>query len=247
MTEKNRDHVAVSTGSGVSWNFLLPSEATTCSAQAEELTALCGALFDAFEEFLTPLEITYEIRLYPEDRPLPFGDESAEPVKTITRTLRENSGITASEFESSTRVSGNEARFLSMIPFEHNLLQVRLDGETTIIDRTDCVQYENGTPSKRECYWDPLSIKVAHSPNRQCETIDTEYVSRIGVSIRSDLWIEETGVGAENRRLLTDFFDRIADRVPFETVKRDVYRTSDFWVDLGIPARAESFDPREIY
>lgn len=247
MTGKNRDHIAISTASCASWNFLVPSAATTYAEHADEITELCKRVFEAFGEFITPITISYEISVYPTDEELSFDGASTEPTKTIRRDLHDESGIDVSDFVTSTRVPDSGSRKLSLIPFDHNRLKVRLKAGDVLADRTDCKQYKRGERQDRKPTWDPLSIEVVHVPNRRYETIETESVVRIGVSLLSDIWVERSEIGERNREYLSAFFGRVADSVSAKKVERNVYRTSDFWVDLGIPNRADSFDPIDIY
>ncbi len=102
MTSKNHDHVAVSTDSGVNWDFIIPSDAATCSEQLTEMTTLGTQSFDSFGDFLSPIELTYQIQTYSEGQNLPYGSDAAEPNKTVVRNVREDRGLTVEDFVAST-------------------------------------------------------------------------------------------------------------------------------------------------
>lgn len=247
MNNMNRDHVAISTATAVTWNFIVPSEATTCADQASEMTDICAQLFDAFGDFLTPIGLRYGIAIYSEDREIPYGDGQTEPVEEVVQELRDESGITASDFVTSTHVDYPGVRWIPRVGFDNNQLKIRFKDGDRYVDRSDCVAYVKRNPVNWNPTWDPLEIKVGHVPNRSYEDIDAEYIYRISVGLLSDVWIEQSDLGEINQTYLSAFLNRLAEAIAFKQIKRDVDSMSDLWIDLGIQERSESFDPKKIY
>lgn len=240
----SRDHVAISTGSGVHWHFIVPAAATTCTEQTEEMTELCTRMFDAFGDFLTPVGLEYGIWVYAEDQGPPYDNDAPDPVKKVERKLHDKSGVTPSDFVDSTQVDHAGARWMPQIQFDHNWLKIRFPDGDRFVERSDCVSYAKGEPVNRNPTWGPIELNAWFRTNTGYEEIDSEYVFDVGVHLYSDVWIERTESGGCNRAYLSEFLDRLADAVPFE---RERYGSSDFWTDLGIQSRTDQFDPEEIY
>ena len=246
MSRTNWDHIRTSTDSGVNWDFIIPSDAGTCEAGTKEVIDQCTCLLESFDDFLTPVRMIYPIRIFQEDPDLQEVHD-VEPVETIQRVLRDESGISASDFVASVGVDHGNARWIPRVPFDHNRLKISFDDGCRYIDRSDCVSYVNGEPVDWEPTWDPLSVTVLFDTNRGIQGGDSEHLIHVSVSLRSDIWLEQSERGNVNRAFLSAFLERIENSLPVALINRDVYRTSDFWVDLGIPARADSFEATEIY
>lgn len=247
MTRKNRDHVAVSTDSGISWNFIVPSAVTTFADQSAELTRICIKLFNAFGDFLTPIDITYAIEMYSEEQSLLNGSDTAETGKTVKRELSNDAGLTADDVLAGTEIDCAGVRWIPQLPFTHNRLKIRMNGRDEQVSRKDCVLYEDGTSVSWQPTWDPLEVVLSHVENLQHDDIDSEFIYHISVDLRSDVWLERTEQGEINREYLSQFLERLGSTLPFETVERERYGSSDFWTDLGIQSRTDQFDPEEIY
>ncbi|WP_154658621.1 hypothetical protein [Halopiger djelfimassiliensis] len=247
MIDNERGHVAIATEYGVDWDFIVPSEAVTYSEQANEMATLCTTIFDSFDDFLTPIELTYTIQLYQENRNVSAMDTRTEPGETLERSLRNESGITAHEFVASTQVDRATIRSIPRVPFDHNRVKLHCNDSERSIDRTDCVVYRKGEPVNWEPTWDPLDVRIAFAPNRHHPAVGSEYMYHISVGLMSDVWIKQTKAGTRNRTTLSRFLERLSDSLPSEQVVRDVYHTSDFWIDLDLQRHAGDFDPKNIY
>ncbi|WP_049923132.1 hypothetical protein [Halopiger djelfimassiliensis] len=247
MNSKQQNHVAISTASGVAWHYIIPSAATTCAEQATEITELCSQLFDIFGGFITPIEIKYGIAVYAEDQRPPYDDNTGEKVRTIIRDVRDESGITNSDFVTSTQVAYPGARWIPRVPFDHNRLQLHFPDGDQFIERSDCVAYSKGDPVNRKPTWEPIEIVVKYTKNREYKNIETDYVFRIDVRLFSDVWFSETESGQRNRASLSEFLAQLADTVRAEQIQREVDSLSDMWIDLELQEYSETFDPSDIY
>ncbi len=247
MENENEDHARVSTDSGVNWDFIIPSDATTCSEQSNEMTELCSKLLCSFGEFLLPVGLTYQLRVYPKNQSLPYGDNTSKPTETYVRELSDECGLTADDFMTSTQIDHSGSRFIPRVPFHHNRLKVRLNNSDQYIDRTYCIAYKKGEPVNRDPTWDPLDLTISFAPNRYHDDIDSPYLFHISVSLRSDIWLAKTERGETNRAYLSAFLGRLSDTLPVEKVDREVYSASDMWNDLDIRSLVGSFDPEEVY
>lgn len=241
------NNIPVSTASGVIWDFIIPSQTTTCSEQATEMIDICTQLFETFGDFLTPIELEYGIAVFSADRTPPFGKDTVEPTEIVRKHLQDESGLTAADFVDSTQIDHPGVRFMPRIPIDHNQLKTWGSGGDRVIDRTNCVAYTKGEPVNQEPSWDPLKLVVTYIPNTQHEDIDTEHNIHVRVSLQSNLWIEQTPSGDINREYLSAFLESIDEKLPVERVEREVYSTSDFWIDFGLQQYSESFDPENIY
>lgn len=247
MNCSRRDHVAISTASGVGWHYIVPSTATTCAEEADEMIELCSQLFGVFGGFLTPVGVEYGIAVYATDRHPPYDDETAEPIASVTREIRDGSGITNSDFVTSARVPHAGARWIPQIQFDRNRLRIHFPDGDRFIDRSNCVAYAKGEPVNRDPTWEPIEIVVKYTGNREYTNIDADYVFRIDVRLFSDVWFTETTSGKRNRDSLSEFLARLAETLPAEQIHRESDPMSDMWIDLELQEYSETFDPSDIY
>lgn len=233
--------------SGLVWEFVSPSSATTCAEQAEEMVQFCVQLYSAFGEFLVPIEIGYTISLYERDIDLrPDSDTSKE----VSRVLRNNDGIRVSEFEQSLEVDEASIRWIPRIPFDKNRYKISLGGIDRAIERSDCIPYRKGEPRQGMSVSDPLRITVNHRPSKNYPSISTEHVLTVSVSMASDIWLRTSDDGRKNRAYLVGFFEDVANTVSATSVQRDKYSTSDFWNDLSVYSHDDDYielEPEVIY
>lgn len=227
MSTRNRDHVAIYTSrETLYWAFVIPSEATTCSEQAAEMVDRCTELFESFRDFVRPRELTYPIHVFPDGHTLPASAKSGERVDTLERHLRNEDGITAEEFLDSTKTEQSGARWIPIVEFDRLAVKVHLTAGEVYADREHhCVEYAAGEPLDRAPTWDPLKVSLAHHPNQSHPSIDTDFVTSVTLAPRTDIWFEDTDIGAANRRELTAFFERVEQTLPVATVDR----TSDWY------------------
>lgn len=242
--------VRVSTESGAVWEFVVPSSASTIAEQSTEKVELVEQLFGLFGEFLTPTELTYYIEVYHDDTSLESLDSDADPVETVERELVDESGLSFADFVESTSVDRPGTCMIRRIPFERNRLKVRLEDGDAFVERDDCVAYHKGEPRAVNGKPDPLSVTISLWPDRGGGPVDSQFLYRILVSIRSDIWVRRTDVGETNRRYLGEFLSELADAVSPVAVNREKDDQSDFWYDLSLYSAERGntpFDPSAIY
>jgi hypothetical protein len=246
MIETNGKEVRVSTGTGFIWEFVVPSSATTCAEQAEEIVQFCDCLYSAFGEFLVPIEISYGITKFDQDTEVRPDSNTGELVK---RELRNDNGITVSEFVHSTDIDEGSVRWIPRIPFDRNRYKVHFDGTDYAIGRSECTPYRNGEPRQGMTIPDPLELSVSHRPARNSLSVTTDHVLTVSVMMHSDLWLRASDNGEKNREYLSSFFSDIADAVSAKSIKRDKYKTSDFWNDLSVYSNDDyiQLEPGVIY
>lgn len=244
------NEVRTSSEIGAVWEFVVPSVATTAAQWSTETAELVEQLFGAFGEFLTPIKLTYDIDIYPDDRPLESVGYDSDPEETVKRELADENGLTFADFRESTTVDRPGTRVIRRVPFEHNRLKVRLADGDTFVDQDDCVLNHKGEPREIRSKPDPLSVTVSHYPTREDDAVDSEYKYSIVVSLRSDIWVRRTEVGEANRRYLGEFLSDLADAVSPVAVNREKHDQSDFWYDLSLYSAERGntpFDQPAIY
>ncbi|MFC3959412.1 hypothetical protein [Halovivax cerinus] len=230
MSQANRDHVALRPDRDVMfWEFIVPSRVKTCEAQATEMVSLFERLFETFGSFFVPTEITYAIGRFPPGQRLPVDVNVDEYRGHIRRELRDESGITVEAFRESARIDGSEARWIPRIEFDETEVTVRLEqGDVAASKHKNTVSYRKGEPVEDAPAQDPLDLSALHGQNTGRYNTDAEYVTSFVVAPMSDIWFENTEIGATNRRYLTAFLERIEAALPVV----DVERTSE-WVPLS--------------
>ena len=246
MTANTLDHVPISTGCGVTWSFMIPSDATVCSEQAAEAAELGASLFDTFGDVFTPIRLRYGIALYEDDVQIPPRESSVERLDDVIRDLRNEAGITKLEFVDSTTVDRPGIRWIPKIPFEYNRLKMRLDDGDQYVERQDCVSYSKGEPTDWEVPLDPLQLRVWHTRASEYHGVASEFVFRVTVGIHSDVWLEPTDRGDANRAHLSSFLERLAEVLPYENIVHEIDESSDFWVDLGA-YKHDAFEPEHVF
>jgi len=247
MNSGESAEIRVSVESGLVWEFVVPSTVTTCSEQADEMVQFCDQLYSAFGEFLVPVEISYGITKYEQDTLL---EPSSDTGALVKRELRNENGVSASEFVESTDVGEVGARWIPRVPFEKNRYKIHCDGTDYAVERSECTPYRSGEPNQEMAVAEPLELSVTHRPARNYPSVTTDHVLTVSVSMYSDLWLRTSANGEKNREYLVSFFSDIANAVSAESVKRDKYKTSDFWNDLSVYSGDDDYidlEPEAIY
>ncbi|WP_152436306.1 hypothetical protein [Halosimplex carlsbadense] len=231
----------------MSWTFVVSLDITSYGAQVDVMSDFCERVFRSFAGFLTPIEMSYQVRRYTEQQNPINGAATCESVARTSETLRDDTGLSSADFADSLDRVEFPGEWIPRISFDDHRILVQLDCGERLIDRGDCRQYKHGKPADLDATWAPLDVELVCNRNRQYDSIDSEYVVQVSVSLSSDLWLERTEIGEANRDYLAAFLERIEDAVRAEHVERDVYRTANFWVDFGIGDRADEFDPSTLY
>ena len=247
MTRIFRPEVRVSMATGLTWEFVVTSSATTCAEHAEEMVQFCDQLYSAFGEFFLPLEIRYNITKFDRDMEIRPDTDAGELVK---RKLRNEDGIHASEFIESADIGGSGVRWIPRVPFDRNRYKIYFDGTDYPIERSDCISYRNGKPRQELNIPDPLEMTVTYRPAGNIPSVTTDYVLTVSVSMHGDIWLRMSDNGKQNRAYLKDFFSDITDAISAELINRDTYKTSDFWNDLSVYSSDDDYielKPEAIY
>jgi len=232
---------------GLTWEFVVESSATTCAEHAEEMVQFCDQLYGAFGEFFLPLEIRYSIIKFGQDTEIRPDTDAGELVK---RELRNEDGIHVSKFIESTDIGGSGVPWIPHVPFDRNRYKIHFDGTDYPIERSDCISYRNGKPRQELNIPDPLEMTVTYRPAGNIPSVTTDYVLTVSVSMHSDIWLRMSDNGKQNRAYLKDFFSDIADAISAELINRDKYKTSDFWNDLSVYSGDDDYielKPEAIY
>ena len=232
---------------GLTWEFVVTSSATTCAEHAEEMVQLCDQLYSAFGEFFLPLEIRYSIIKFDQDTEIRPDTDAGELVK---RELRNEDGIHVSKFVESTDIGGSAVRWIPRVPFDRNRYKIHFDGTDYPIERSDCISYRNGKPRQDLNIPDPLEMTVTYRPAGNIPSVTADYVLTVSVSMHSDIWLRMSDNGKQNRAYLKGFLSDIADAISAELITRDKYKTSDFWNDLSVYSGDDNYielKPEAIY
>jgi hypothetical protein len=207
----------------------------------------CDKLYSALGDFLVPLEISYSITNFDQDREIRPDTDTGEMVR---RELRNDAGIGFSEFLESTAIERQGVQWIPRVSFDRNRYIVYFDGTDYGIKRSDCTRYQNGEPHKGVAIPDPLDLTIIHRPARNILSETADHVLAVSVTMHSDLWLYTSANGEKNREYLRRFFSDIAETISAESVKRDKYKASDFWNDLSVYSGDDDYinlQPEEIY
>lgn len=225
MNQKNVDHVAVYPDlSGLYWSFTIATDAMTCNQVSAEMVTHVTELFKTFEDFLIPIELSYQISVYEDEgQRIPVLNEKVDPVVEVERQLNNDSGIRSKEFVASTRVPYSGSSWIPRVPFETNQVKIQLASGERYVDRNNgCVSYRNGEPLDRQPSWDPLAVTIVHYPLLSSDEQPFNSAFHIMVQLRSDIWFEPTEIGRENRKNLSDFLSRIDSGFEIEKIDRNM-------------------------
>jgi len=226
MGEADRDHVAIHRDRGVMyWALIVPSRVDTCEAQAAEMVARCETLFETFEGFLDPTSINYHIHQFPLGQQLPVGLSDENLIQSIRREIQDASGVPAEMFFNSAQISESGVRWIPRVEFSGLQVKVRLNETCVFASRQNhSVAYERDEPTNESACHDPLEVTLLHVPNNSYPKIDTEFVTTIRVTPRSDIWFADSSIGRANARHLAAFLQKIENAFPVEVIDR----TSDW-------------------
>lgn len=247
MKHTDRNHVPISTDHGISWAFIIPAPDSDGTDQAHSVLSTCRDLFESFGDFLTPLSVEYVLQTYQPGIHPNSVDGSSNPDDVSTVTVSDPAGLSAADLMESFGTTNSGVHWIPRVEFTNNRIKAQVGNKTKLVDKTNCVQYHNGTPSPDDPTWEPLELAVAHRPHSTGEAIDSEYAYHISIHICSSIWVEPTPEGETNRAYLSQFLNRVANSFPVEQVQRDVLRASEFWVDLDLQQYADDFEASEIY
>ncbi|MDS0261030.1 hypothetical protein NDI56_16645 [Haloarcula sp. S1CR25-12] len=197
---------------------------------------------------MTPIELTYEKRVYKTDRPLESIEYGSEPSSSHEFNIGNEQGLTAADFLESTETDGSGVVLIPQIRFDNNRYVIRIDEDDVLVKRTNCVRYHKGKPRGEPKTLDPLSIVVSLREVPDGSDVDTDYARSVAIHLRSDVWVKNTEAGKVNRAYLGEFLEQVASAISAEAVSRERYDYSDFWYDLSLGTPDEiGFDMESIY
>lgn len=222
MTERNRDRLSIKEDPQASWTFAVPAIATTCSGATDEIGSICSAVFDAFEDYLLPLEIRYKAALFEADGTLADVYRAWDPVEIVERTVQNESGIDVQQFLESTSELNDGTALLRRVEFDRLRVNAALADGRRYVDRSTGTRLVRGSvPREREPDFDPIRISVRQTVNHDEADIDAPFLYYVTVEVYTDVVFFDSAVASENRTYLGAFLDRVAQSVTVEAVHRE--------------------------
>lgn len=221
MSEKNRDHVAVYDDPLGNWMFVLPSEEIRCSEVTAQAIEIASSVFESFDEFLIPQRLSVRYLTFDGDRSLESLEQQWNPIDRIHRTVDGESRVSFEDFTELLHSSDEPVVYLREIEFDQSRIFVELDDWEGYVDRTSgCREYRGSTQKDVEPLYDPVQIRIHHTRNRDFDEIEEDYIFTVSIRVFSDIWLEESDIGSDNRNYLTDFIRRVDERIPNEVLNR---------------------------
>lgn len=209
--------IQVSRNLDIHWWFEIRSDVDSCAGAMEETKHLCEKLFDAFEDFITPITVDYYILCYEEATRNPYRSDSDDYSEQIDRTISNGNGLDFSDFVNSIPNNLTGDCRISGIKFTQANVQVVLqDGVYSL------GEHKHSSNREFQPHTDPLRINLLHLPNKD---ISGQYPNghyRISISARTNIWFEESDIGQKNRDILGSFFDRLVNGLPVTRILYEV-------------------------
>lgn len=220
---KNKDCVPIRPDYDQAWVLVVPSDSTKPQAQVSELIDVCTSLYDAFEGFILPCEITYAENLYPEGWSLDDIWENIDQRIDLERPrLASDDGVPLERVTAAFERAKADGKYIQSVDFERSRVKVRLDSGDRFVDRNDrVIEYRGSDPVEASPTTDPLSIRLGHALNRSDSEIDSEFVFDVRVKTKSQIWFGDDETSRVNGRRLRDFLEEVQSSLSVQKVVRD--------------------------
>lgn len=219
----NKDHVAIKPSLDANWTFLVPSTSNTCSAEADEIIETCSKLFEAFEDFVVPVEATYNLQTFPADSLVPTSPNGSPDERIDSQEIvKENEeGIQFETLFEKYSTSSESAYYIPELRINRTKVMMYLESGDVYVDRENhSVFYKGNVPQDQVPTYDPLSFEVTHLADLD-DVVSTNFVIVIRVRTKTDIWFENTDIGEVNRSRLQALLERIESNLPVESVRRE--------------------------
>lgn len=219
---KNVDFVAFQPNLATGWTFTVPVSATTPEDLEDELLSLMHTVIDAASQLLTPTGLEYAIHWGKEFEDI---NEFEEFPQGDRRRMAVSESSSFEDALSSLRkdLPGTPStRHLAHLVVDESLVNVCLEEGDFKVDRTSSryKYWHDGEVRNKECTDPPLTFEITCLSHREPPRFD------IVLWTHTDIWFEETELGAANRRRLGAALSKLA--TDLDILEADVYEGSYF-------------------
>lgn len=205
MCTKNRDFVAYRASIGTGWEFFVPIEADTPQTLLDETYLVLERVGEALDSIFRPTGLEYTVHYG-------NGKDALEDLLDIDDG--EMNRIDASDNPSMTRLrsmleaemkSFDPPVWLSLVQIDRGWTSIRLkDGEHEV--DTSSNRYKllsNGEPVDRSPTREPLTVYIS------THLRSSSYRFKTRLWTYTDIWFEDTDIGATNRTRLGNAIERV--------------------------------------
>ncbi|WP_435359919.1 hypothetical protein [Haloarchaeobius sp. DFWS5] len=209
------------------WVFELPAESTSISEEPSELVDVCERLFEPIDGFLTPGVAEFSVRVYPQNYPVEDIVELKHDTSRVCRqaVAVERRIVALTNALESVEVNDTEHRFVGTITLPLPETKFILTGGEYWIGpghERQCANRSGHEPSGPTSH-PPVEIEVSFGkrPDAERARTDPKTIFRLWIRTETDLWFEDTKIGAKNRRNLAAWLDAIESE--FDLVDADFF------------------------
>lgn len=206
--QENRDFVTFRPSISTGWELFVPVEADTPGSLLEETCTVLEGI-DATSHFFSPTGFEYSAHV---------GGDVSEVVELTNLEGGKAGRVDSSDDESLSlmvaelhnRLEALETTvWLSNVRFDRGWTNIRLvDGDHRIdMNSTRYKRTSDGEPTDRNPTREPLTISVFVNIDR------TPQQYEVVVWTHTDIWFEDTDIGAINRTRLGDALERLRDEL----------------------------------
>ena len=229
---RNTTEVAVVADKQATWTFCVPSTAETISEAVEELVHAYEGVTTPSEDFVVPEEVTMTLKSRPGNPSMKaIFDAIIENKETddIKSTIREKNGITGQHLRAVLPDRTEQKYFIQKASIDNARVRFRLADGDVYANRTDnSTLYSDDTRFDSDtATYPPLEFLFLYAKNFDEDDVDADILIYIFVSTWTDIWFENTDIGAINRDRLRRLLQPIDDALPVAKVHRE----STWWED----------------
>lgn len=217
------DYLEANLDENTYWRFMIDSTAKTCNHQSEEVFQHLERLFDAFNDFIIPTEMSVNCRLMTENLGISdcLSQAKSAPFKSHTFEVEQCDNTT--HIEEDIDNSHNNSLYIPLFQIDQHKVKVELDSGTHYLDlESPRYRYpEQFTSSQENPLYEPVKPwSFFHSDWERGVEKGHPFSYTFRVSVHSDIWFQETDLGRRNRKNLAKFLQDVETNLPVFSVER---------------------------
>lgn len=234
MYKKNNSLVAVFPDARGTWTFCLPSTSSTVSEQAEQMISIFEKSYDILEEIMNPEKTSVYTTKFPAETPIEetfVENVDIDQMENLTYTFAGPiDGLRTLLMQETDKRQGFDF-LIGRIQFERATVNCRLaDGDVYVNRDQHSVYYYNGEVNENKSgVSDPLDFEVVYFDSINIPDIESESIICVRIRTWTDIWFEDTEIGAVNRDRLRSTLERLDEELPIKKFGAIVNSPSLIW------------------
>jgi hypothetical protein len=222
---KNEGIVAVKSDIQAVWEYNLPMNATTVSESRTEFLDICERVFACFDDFFRPTQASIHRESFSPNTSIEYPldpDRDSSDEKSHVLKISEANGLTAADIYAAANPNQSEYSLVRRININEGEIKIRLaEGDVWADQDTHTARFTtDGIDLDAGLGTDPLQIHFYILNSSYRSAIETDRSICISVYTWTDIWFEDTQIGAVNRDRLRVLLECIHNQFPESTVRR---------------------------